>query len=112
MRSAASITNVFLLLFFFFCDTATTEIYALSLHDALPICFQPAPWPWWARAMPRPTASAWPKPDRKSTRLNSSHPSISYAVFRLKKKNHIFFEPGQRKQTLSQQPNHCEERNE
>src|SRR5690242_21137910 len=70
--------------FFFFNDTATTEIYTLSLHDALPI---------WAgeghrreelpRALrPRPRQRA----DRKSIRLNSSHMSISYAVFCLKKK--------------------------
>src|SRR6267154_5332460 len=68
-------------LFFFFNDTATTEIYTLSLHDALPI----SPW---NRAAPRPRRNVPPAPtqDRKSTRLNSSHPSISYAVFCLKKK--------------------------
>src|SRR6266851_8865626 len=67
--------------FFFFNDTATTEIYTLSLHDALPI------WP------PRRSCPPWPggmtprsAPDRKSTRLNSSHITISYAVFCLKKK--------------------------
>src|SRR5690348_18381963 len=75
-------------LFFFFNDTATTEIYTLSLHDALPIfadvqrlglgddgflLFQ--------------VLQLFGVPlDRKSTRLNSSHPSISYAVFCLKKK--------------------------
>src|SRR3712207_9269351 len=76
--------------FFFFNDTATTEIYTLSLHDALPIsisnppglgllydcsafCFCSAIWP---------SATT----DRKSTRLNSSHANISYAVFCLKKK--------------------------
>src|SRR2546428_9824374 len=77
--------------FFFFNDTATTEIYTLSLHDALPIFlvldghlvpgerpaaiddFQPDPW----RGL---------LVDRKSTRLNSSHDQISYAVFCLKKK--------------------------
>src|SRR2546430_12629584 len=69
--------------FFFFNDTATTEIYTLSLHDALPICSkQKAEDPHapqrWARS-PR-------APDRKSTRLNSSHSQISYAVFCLKKK--------------------------
>src|SRR6266576_1054753 len=73
-----------LLFFFFFNDTATTEIYTLSLHDALPI---------WAStcASPTPTSSPSlpraPAPDRKSTRLNSSHVEISYAVFCLKKKN-------------------------
>src|SRR5256885_12228978 len=74
------------LIFFFFNDTATTEIYTLSLHDALPIC---------ARAgdghdqggRPGPGAPrAFGAPDRKSTRLNSSHLVISYAVFCLKKK--------------------------
>src|SRR5258708_18609940 len=95
-------------LFFFFNDTATTEIYTLSLHDALPI----SPWPCCCRANLRPgskseiywlqlgLAPAWSggkhhlvqisgreHRDRKSTRLNSSHQIISYAVFCLKKKN-------------------------
>src|SRR3712207_6979497 len=96
--------------FFFFNDTATTEIYTLSLHDALPISE-------WAYAQPfdsgqeradalpiwlhtynhhrahtalggRPPISRIPvnNLDRKSTRLNSSHANISYAVFCLKKK--------------------------
>src|SRR6266481_8142217 len=67
------------LFFFFFNDTATTEIYTLSLHDALPICRTHRPrhaWCWF-RCRSK---------DRKSTRLNSSHSSISYAVFCLKKK--------------------------
>src|SRR3712207_8843036 len=85
--------------FFFFNDTATTEIYTLSLHDALPISlcarFLP-PLPRAAltttRILPRTTREAYrPAPpavrDRKSTRLNSSHANISYAVFCLKKKN-------------------------
>src|SRR3712207_7209826 len=92
-------------MFFFFNDTATTEIYTLSLHDALPI----------SRARPDGASAAEPlgagagrrrgraglgalhplegllrprrRPaDRKSTRLNSSHANISYAVFCLKKK--------------------------
>src|SRR5690348_18444885 len=75
--------------FFFFNDTATTEIYTLSLHDALPIsrsrprfrCRQP-PKPGASHSAPARS----PEEDRKSTRLNSSHPSISYAVFCLKKK--------------------------
>src|SRR5256885_10835115 len=91
-------------LFFFFNDTATTEIYTLSLHDALPI------YPVFgrvrvehynnaermgraaARSMLGSTApydyihSFWSDQDRKSTRLNSSHLVISYAVFCLKKK--------------------------
>src|SRR4030043_1679377 len=71
---------------FFFNDTATTEIYTLSLHDALPI--------WLTKSR---TADSWGAPwerarvcgcsDRKSTRLNSSHGYISYAVFCLKKQN-------------------------
>src|SRR3712207_8277615 len=99
---------------FFFNDTATPEIYTLSLHDALPI--------WGPGVTPQPhPSSAWKQPpltvpqgtpgthrtcrrterrgltdrkrprcasqpDRKSTRLNSSHANISYAVFCLKKK--------------------------
>src|SRR2546430_8953107 len=71
--------------FFFFNDTATTEIYTLSLHDALPILC-----PDRARETDRRTrydrAGAIVPRDRKSTRLNSSHSQISYAVFCLKKK--------------------------
>src|SRR6266542_4898899 len=72
----------FSLFFFFFNDTATTEIYTLSLHDALPISRGRPP-------DPRPAEGGYgaPRGDRKSTRLNSSHGSISYAVFCLKKKN-------------------------
>src|SRR5690348_17911116 len=93
---------------FFFNDTAPTEIYTLSLHDALPISFtvvfgtntRAAATRRHRRAtllsgskssriiegaMKRRFRRYWP-PDRKSTRLNSSHPSISYAVFCLKKK--------------------------
>src|SRR6266542_5724581 len=70
--------------FFFFNDPAPTEIYTLSLHDALPI---PGPW---SRTVRTPSASRIstvpPGGDRKSTRLNSSHGSISYAVFGWKKK--------------------------
>src|SRR2546427_8942858 len=81
---------------FFFNDTATTEIYTLSLHDALPICLSsPSRWCIHPRSTPAdsPTAtmcSCSPTArfrDRKSTRLNSSHSQISYAVFCLKKKN-------------------------
>src|SRR3989442_6205523 len=74
--------------FFFFNDTATTEIYTLSLHDALPIWFSrpgltpTEPINCWRRSPKR----AARKLDRKSTRLNSSHVRISYAVFCLKKK--------------------------
>src|SRR3712207_7940860 len=95
--------------FFFFNDTATTEIYTLSLHDALPILvslrMQRARWikqrqclkssentqgtisidisRWQNKSLLKPT-------DRKSTRLNSSHANISYAVFCLKKKHHFY----------------------
>src|SRR3712207_7485823 len=88
--------------FFFFNDTATTEIYTLSLHDALPICHGPAARAVAAgragvarRGVRRPGGRRRPRPDggrrdrdrdRKSTRLNSSHANISYAVFCLKKK--------------------------
>src|SRR3712207_6881466 len=91
-------------LFFFFNDTATTEIYTLSLHDALPISgltsdsrsgdprlrshlfFRNVPGLW---ACTDPACPDVPRPaveDRKSTRLNSSHANISYAVFCLQKK--------------------------
>src|SRR3712207_8293502 len=99
---------------FFFNDTATTEIYTLSLHDALPISRQGPPGATVSAGLrrgartlrsPRPreradraASRARPAParrgcgpdsrarDRKSTRLNSSHANISYAVFCLKKK--------------------------
>src|SRR3712207_7652250 len=84
---------------FFFNDTATTEIYTLSLHDALPISAGARGWllrlnsakkeEEWDRTSAQassstPIASGYL--DRKSTRLNSSHANISYAVFCLKKK--------------------------
>src|SRR3712207_7089985 len=91
---------------FFFNDTATTEIYTLSLHDALPIFGRPlhrAPDPGGVQLPPAP-GHALPehrypdrlgdgdaggrgavRADRKSTRLHSSHANISYAVFFLKK---------------------------
>src|SRR3712207_7275421 len=89
--------------FFFFNDTATTEIYTLSLHDALPILLM-------GPSLTSETSAgggaghgsqalegrvSYPSTgsiDRKSTRLNSSHANISYAVFCLKKKNkhHIY----------------------
>src|SRR2546429_3576818 len=76
-----------LVFFFFFNDTATTEIYTLSLHDALPILCQPCPCQLGSRgpAHRRTRGSR----DRKSTRLNSSHGYISYAVFCLKKKKNL-----------------------
>src|SRR5688572_33326359 len=88
---------------FFFNDTATTEIYTLSLHDALPILRRSrvgGP-PVVLRQLPhRPRRLRWQGVelllaeagvvgDRKSTRLNSSHSQISYAVFCLKKKKNI-----------------------
>src|SRR2546430_16347325 len=82
--------------FFFFNDTATTEIYTLSLHDALPIygfdvCRRMKGNPL-NHELPIVLIKSSPQPvdvaaiDRKSTRLNSSHSQISYAVFCLKKK--------------------------
>src|SRR5256885_16465302 len=87
--------------FFFFNDTATTEIYTLSLHDALPICvLTPANQLTLLRMFLIPAfvilvvyghlgwaLVVFVTADRKSTRLNSSHLVISYAVFCLKKKN-------------------------
>src|SRR2546430_10700342 len=83
--------------FFFFNDTATTEIYTLSLHDALPISeIHPDPLEsalrqhlHLARPRVRKVDVHTETVDRKSTRLNSSHSQISYAVFCLKKKNKI-----------------------
>src|SRR5256885_11262082 len=74
--------------FFFFNDTATTEIYTLSLHDALPIYprMQPAGALKFHRLNKRLPGRGPGDVDRKSTRLNSSHLVISYAVFCLKKK--------------------------
>src|SRR5436190_18063394 len=83
--------------FFFFTVTASAEIYTLSLHDALPICriamtlvaivlgvsFVVATW------VVSDSTAATMAGDRKSTRLNSSHTVISYAVFCLKKKKKI-----------------------
>src|SRR3712207_8793334 len=101
------------MLLFFFNDTATTEIYTLSLHDALPISgvgSQRITKEWLSGKYPHSGSSpgyrwrnaflpntvltpvtpaqiaANPEADRKSTRLNSSHANISYAVFCLKKK--------------------------
>src|SRR2546430_3725942 len=70
---------------FFFNDTATTEIYTLSLHDALPISHRACDLRRRLQTGKR-AASCKSIPDRKSTRLNSSHSQISYAVFCLKKK--------------------------
>src|SRR5687768_17992153 len=83
----------FFFFFFFFNDTATTEIYTLSLHDALPIS---ADHQHLVRVLRHERGDVAEHPlqahvlrftrDRKSTRLNSSHGYISYAVFCLKKK--------------------------
>src|SRR2546430_17286065 len=76
-------------IFFFFNDTATTEIYTLSLHDALPILRRLYSATSFGGAHCDGLYSAFTSPlsiDRKSTRLNSSHSQISYAVFCLKKK--------------------------
>src|SRR5688572_31664879 len=70
--------------FFFFNDPATTEIYTLSLHDALPISFVHDEHA--AAALAHAANEVAHEGDRKSTRLNSSHSQISYAVFCLKKK--------------------------
>src|ERR1035438_10647345 len=64
--------------------TATTEIYTLSLHDALPICFDAAGYPADVEPISALRTTGY-MIDRKSTRLNSSHLGISYAVFCLKK---------------------------
>src|SRR2546426_7782919 len=112
----SSIASVFM--FFFFNDTATTEIYTLSLHDALPIC------PYFAWERPIGSRQSWTEhascqrnslmsrltqrilwrasvnwKDRKSTRLNSSHLVISYAVFCLKKKKTTIAESPARPRT-------------
>src|SRR2546430_8890201 len=99
--------------FFFFNDTATTEIYTLSLHDALPISptapprsgSSRPPIRFWPTSSPSlPPSSARGTTDRKSTRLNSSHSQISYAVFCLKKKKHN--SPSNHPHRMSFQPPH------
>src|SRR3989440_3314603 len=77
--------DVLYFLFFFFNDTATTEIYTLSLHDALPI-YRFEPFPRLDGIEVFQLRRFGHAIDRKSTRLNSSHDQISYAVFCLKKK--------------------------
>src|SRR5438309_8617850 len=82
------------LVFFFFNATAPTEIYTLSLHDAFPISVKGARRAKISSTQLSQVRRAWcsrstTTTDRKSTRLNSSHSSISYAVFCLKKKNKI-----------------------
>src|SRR2546421_9068436 len=89
----STLLGIYCFLLFFFNDTAITEIYTLSIHDALPIYFA-----WFRLAemylikaeaeLAGATGSSTPL-DRKSTRLNSSHDQISYAGFFLKKKKLI-----------------------
>src|SRR3712207_7983029 len=99
--------HISLFFFFFFNDTATTEIYTLSLHDALPILKpsvnslllgsnqfiantgKPYLVPSRLLSLPLGPSIRGKCADRKSTRLNSSHANISYAVFCLKKKKKI-----------------------
>src|SRR3712207_8285592 len=93
---------------FFFNDRGTTQIYTLSLHDALPISAPAArgrppstacspsgatgrPWTPWCGGSSSDAWTIW-EADRKSTRLNSSHANISYAVFCLKKKQTPVYE--------------------
>src|SRR6266436_9139944 len=94
---------VFILFFFFFFNgTATTEIYTLSLHDALPI--RPGS-PCRRRRPRRRPSTPSRRPDRKSTRLNSCHGYISYAVFCLKKKKNPYTDVyDTRKQLQESQP--------
>src|SRR5262250_3695033 len=75
------------LILFFFNAPAPTEIYTLSLHDALPIFAGPDGYDprQYAPRVQSYTDGLYPRGDRKSTRLNSSHRCISYAVFCLKK---------------------------
>src|SRR5207249_11828673 len=88
-RCISTSIRFFLCFFFFFNDPATTEIYTLSLHDALPIFAEAAGMPYvnhrWLGGLLTNFQTISLR-DRKSTRLNSSHVSISYAVFCLKKK--------------------------
>src|SRR5699024_12372862 len=83
--------------FFFLYVSSPSDIYTLSLHDALPIWPQSRTGPWRPgrsgrhRSRRLPPGQSRARPDRKSTRLNSSHVSISYAVFCLKKKKILSF---------------------
>src|SRR5437762_13802848 len=90
LNFAAVSFPLFLLFFFFFTDPATTEIYTLSLHDALPISSEndARVRDDWSGCVSYPAQRdvRAVDGDRKSTRLNSSHRCISYAVFCLKKK--------------------------
>src|SRR5476651_2893254 len=81
------VSDVCLVVFFLLNDTATTEIYTLSLHDALPISDVAATREILDQQFGPVVLVGHDSGDRKSTRLNSSHANISYAVFFLKKKN-------------------------
>src|SRR5579884_3937967 len=95
--SVVVVCSLFSFFFFFFNDTATTEIYTLSLHDALPILLRAVDdTPVWSVSCLFVARSQ----DRKSTRLNSSHVAISYAVFCLKKKNKSAASPGFRPEKI------------
>src|SRR5476651_1086144 len=83
------VSDVCLVVFFLLNDTATTEIYTLSLHDALPISDVAATREILDQQFGPVVLVGHDSGDRKSTRLNSSHANISYAVFYLKKKNII-----------------------
>src|SRR2546430_16204649 len=85
--SGQNIRTFVYVIFFFFNDTATTEIYTLSLHDALPISAH-VDGDGVAQVLDAEVGRKMfcRGEDRKSTRLNSSHSQISYAVFCLKKK--------------------------
>src|SRR2546430_12879673 len=93
--------------FFFFNDTATTEIYTLSLHDALPICIgapSSSPTRPWTSLPSEPGSRGGRRGSRrrgrKSTRLNSSHRQISYALFCLEKKT----QPDLSKSQIAEEP--------
>src|SRR5215475_3010556 len=90
---------------FFFNDTATTEIYTLSLHDALPIYIERVSRPFALGSLGRiDLVFDVLNVDRKSTRLNSSHVKISYAVFCLKTKKTHEFPAHSRKKKKKQTP--------
>src|SRR6266478_43938 len=87
ISGSSSMSTLFMNISFFFNDTATTEIYTLSLHDALPICGTPRPFAELLhryeqrphhRGRLRRAQDLGEPADRKSTRLNSSHSQISY----------------------------------
>src|SRR5690606_41987215 len=100
LHLSIAVTHYPPLLFLFFNDTSPTEIYTLSLHDALPISYRLAQQLFQvirsgdteqverllAMGLVPNLRDAKGNRDRKSTRLNSSHVKISYAVFCLKKK--------------------------